>query len=350
MIVGACGFGSSGSSVVSDYLKEYDDIVVLDELEFTLVWETDGLLDLENHIMCPNGSTTDSIVAIQRYLELIKRKAHEYQSCGGIPKKELFKSTKSFVDRITDISWKWYSLVETSWFDRLIGKYLFRNRIIPFFEKKLKKRINIYPIKDVRFSMKNNEFFNAAKQHINDLLKLMGVNDSKTIVLDQPFSGNNPQVCLKYFDDAYAIVVDRDPRDMYVFAMTKLMGRNHFIPLENVESFVKYYKLIREHQPYLEPNSRILRLQFEKLVYEYETETKKIRQFLRLPENPNPKAIFDPSLSIANTQVYKRYPEFQNDIKYIEKELKEYLFDFSKYKDIEIKGEMFYGRSNKRRK
>ena len=34
----------------------------------------------------------------------------------------------------------------------------------------------------------------------------------------------------------------------------------------------------------------------------------------------------------------------------IEKELKEYLFDYSKYSDVEVKGEMFYGRSSKGRK
>ena len=35
MIVGACGFGSTGSSVVTDYLKEFDGIQVKDDFEFT---------------------------------------------------------------------------------------------------------------------------------------------------------------------------------------------------------------------------------------------------------------------------------------------------------------------------
>ena len=34
MIIGACGFGSTGSSVVTDYLREYDNITVKDDLVY----------------------------------------------------------------------------------------------------------------------------------------------------------------------------------------------------------------------------------------------------------------------------------------------------------------------------
>lgn len=47
MIVGACGFGSTGSSAVTDYLKEYDSFQVLDRIEFTWVSVDDGLTDLD---------------------------------------------------------------------------------------------------------------------------------------------------------------------------------------------------------------------------------------------------------------------------------------------------------------
>ena len=64
MIVGACSFGSTGSSVITDYLCEYDDIQVLDKIEFTWVSDVDGLLDLEYHLMHPHNRTADSIRAI----------------------------------------------------------------------------------------------------------------------------------------------------------------------------------------------------------------------------------------------------------------------------------------------
>lgn len=46
MLIGACGFGSTGSSAVTDYLKEYNSFQVLDRIEFTWVSDVDGLIDL----------------------------------------------------------------------------------------------------------------------------------------------------------------------------------------------------------------------------------------------------------------------------------------------------------------
>lgn len=58
MIVGTCGFGSTGSSVVSDYLLEYENTMVLDRLDFTWVSKRlDGLIDLEYHVMHPHQRT-----------------------------------------------------------------------------------------------------------------------------------------------------------------------------------------------------------------------------------------------------------------------------------------------------
>ena len=72
-----------------------------------------------------------------------------------------------------------------------------------------------------------------------------------------------------------------------------------------------------------------------------------VGEFLHLPENPRPKSVFDPALSIANTQVFKRYPQFAEDVKKIEKELTEYCFDFSKYPEPDFSKKMFYGKSPK---
>lgn len=84
---------------------------------------------------------------------------------------------------------------------------------------------------------------------------------------------------LSFFDDPYAIVVDRNPRDNYVFAKTKLLGRNHFMAVDTVDDFIKYYRALRMNQPYKNPCDRVLSLQFEEMVYDYDIATKKIRDF-----------------------------------------------------------------------
>ncbi len=98
--------------------------------------------------------------------------------------------------------------------------------------------------------------------------------------------------------------------------------------------------------PYKMPNQRILRMQFEDLVYNYEQATLKIRDFLKLGDNPNPKSVFVPQRSMANTQLILKYPQYKKDVEYIESHLSEYLFDFSKYPAPDHTGEMFMGKSN----
>ena len=51
MIIGSCGFGGTGSSVLTDLLSEYDDVDVKDSFEFVLPYISDGLEDLEYHLM-----------------------------------------------------------------------------------------------------------------------------------------------------------------------------------------------------------------------------------------------------------------------------------------------------------
>lgn len=346
MIIGACGFGSTGSSAVSDYLKEFDDISVIDDLEFTWVVQQDGLIDLEHKVMHPHFRTTDSIIAIERYLELMKRKMHSYE-VHGLSSQAFQQSVEAFIDAITQVSWDWYDLRDD--YKGLIGRYVRKaimiRRFIPWMEKKKGTRISCYPMKKVRLSVKPQNFYEAARKHVSEMLCGMGADPSKHLVLDQPFSGDNPQAAFPFFHDAYAIVVDRDPRDNYVFARTRLLGRNHFMAVDTVEDFVKYYRALRDGQPYQEKHDRVLSIMFEDMVYHYDETTERIRAFLNLPENPNPRSIFEPSLSIANTQVYKRFPEFAKDIEVIERELPEYLFDFSRYPEPDPKGKMFFGKS-----
>ena len=51
MIVSTCGFGSTGSSAVSDYLMECENTQILDKIEFTIASRVDGLADLEHAVM-----------------------------------------------------------------------------------------------------------------------------------------------------------------------------------------------------------------------------------------------------------------------------------------------------------
>ena len=346
MIIGACGFGSTGSSVVTDYLKEYHNFQVLDKIEFNWVTGVDGLIDLDYHVNHPHNRTMDSIKAIDRYRAMCKRKVNKFLSV-GVPAELFIKLTDDFLDSITTTSWEWSIHGPQNMIDRIRRSLYSRLSIVSKWEVKHGRHWEGYPLETVHLSVRPPCFDEKAKQHVRDILLAMGADFSKPIILDQPFSGNNPQACFKFFDDPYAVVVDRDPRDNYVFAKTKLLGRFHLMPINKVEDFVKYYRALRVNQPYTLPNERVLCMKFEDFVYHYDEATTKLRTFFHLPENPNPKSIFDPAISMPNTQVWKRYPQFKEDIEYIEKELPEFLFDYTGCPEPDLNGKMFWGKSPK---
>ena len=72
MIIGTCGFCSTGSSAVSDYLKEFDENQVLDGVEFTYVYLPDGLEDLYYHTTNKISRDDSSSIAIPRFKKFIK--------------------------------------------------------------------------------------------------------------------------------------------------------------------------------------------------------------------------------------------------------------------------------------
>ena len=122
MLIGTCGFGSTGSSAISDYLSEYgEDLVqVLDNIEFTWVSGVDGLIDLEYHLNHPHSVAVDSIVAIDRYLKRVEYSLREYRKYANIPEGKFRQSATDFINTITNVSWDWYiqepqSFIKKGW-------------------------------------------------------------------------------------------------------------------------------------------------------------------------------------------------------------------------------------------
>lgn len=347
MIIGACGFGATGSSIVTDYLEEYGHIQIVGPTEFDWVGQPDGLIDLEYHLKHPHGRYSDSYKAIERYIQMCKQKEYMINHLGSASFTEFMGSVCSFINEITQTQWATsYDLqLGNSLIDKIHRIFLYKTGYIQKWEKIHKRQWEKHPYKEMRFSVNPQDFDVLAKKHVMDVISLMGVDFNRPIAFDQPFSGENPQACFKYFDDPYAIVVDRDPRDLYIYGKLYLPGQfgYHIMPLNDVKKYVSFYRGLRDNQPYKEKNDRVLSLDMEDLIYKYDETTAKLRVFLKLPENPNPKTLFNPALSIGNTQLWLKYPQFAKDVEYIERELPEYLYDFTGCptpgKDVNMFGE-----------
>ena len=351
MIISTCGFGQTGSSAVTDYLKECSGIVVNDNFEFTLCTAVDGLEDLAHFLMEKCSRQSSSIYAIQRFERFIQKKRKLWNKQTGISFQVIDDATFDFLDAITQVQYIGFSprinRKDGEWMKH-IGDSLIRKRIIRGLEKRgiIKKNIDFYPLDTVRMAIRPENFYDEARNYMNRILIGMGLDPRGTIALDQAFSGPNPEKSFPFFTDPYAIVVDRDPRDVYIFAKVKSLSIDRFMPTDTVEKFIKYYRLLREDQPYKEANDRVLSIRFEDMVYEYEKTSKRIETFLGI-KNDHPRTIFLPEMSVKNTNLITKYPELKEDVKKIEDELPEYIFPFDNYPNMNNEGKLFYGRSTR---
>lgn len=342
MIIGSCGYGATGSSVLTDLLSEYDGVQLYDSFEFVVAYRVDGLQDLEYHLMKQYAKCASGDYAIKRFLDWTRCYKTPFinKPCDG----KIFEQlSKDYIEKIRQLEYKG---VETA--DILSGNVV--KNIFAFASKKvlmpkvieriLKKPSFIWPCRTLNYCIEPSNFYDESKKYINSILRAMGADLTKPICLDQPFEGNCPEQSFPFFDDPYAVVIDRDPRDLYFDEKYTTSPDGKFFPRTNVQDFVAYYRNMRKH---VSDNPRVLRIRFEELIYEYDSSVKKIEDFLHLGEHKRPKTGFNPERSINNTQQIRLHPNDKAEIEYIEKELPEFLFPFEKYPDVKFNGKPFYG-------
>lgn len=327
MIIGSCGFSWSGSSAIIDLLKEYDEVDVYDDIEFILAFYPDGLNDLDTHLNTASYKHLSSCVAIPRFKKaasVLLRKVTNGQ---------IERITEDYLNNITQVKWIGKGQGQLLLHNRFIYEYFGMNftfKLLRRLPKKFCTYFRLYPLSEMRMSIEPDGFDKFTRQYTSNILKSLGLDLSKKIVLDQPFAGNNPEPCLKYYDDAKAIVVDRDPRDMYLIAKHFFSKTSYQIPCDNVQQYIEYYK--QQHKYIKNFNSHsVLYLRFEDLVYDYENTVKKIEDFCGLEKHNKPRTCFVPEKSMVNTRLFERIDKYQEDIEAISIELSDFLFDFNSF-------------------
>jgi hypothetical protein len=334
MIIGACGYGGTGSSAIKDFLKEFEDVQVLDRAESMFAFKVDGLQDLEYHLVKQYSRQISGDIAIKRF-----RDASKYANTPFIKKlyldpKRYKRDTDEFLNSLTQTTYRGmdnYDYETNNTLKSII--YLgFKKFVVKYYEKWTGKIYTAWPMRDIHISIHPEGFYEKAKKYMRSIIENGGGDFSKIIVLDQPFEGNNPTQSFPFFEDPYAIIIDRDPRDLYMAASYQWPD-GMFMPRRDPEAFVEYYKRQRMNIQYSDDNERVLRLNLESMIFDYDNTIKTIMEFLGLTEEThiNPKKYFNPKRSIKGSQVYKKIKGHEQEIAYIEKALSEYLFDFDSY-------------------
>ncbi len=338
-VITCTGYFSSGSSALTDIVAEYDTVRDLSNFEFRFLHDLDGISDLEFQLVeCHNRHNSGH--AIKRFQKLARfyegnRFSKKYSAF--FKDDDFRRITDQYIDSLIDFEfpgWWFYDLYDRGtkkYYLYQIANHLYHRTGIPLF--RIMKNEPTYcghPDEET--------FLRRTRDYVSDILNALNPEDKEFIEIDQIVPSSNIERILRYFNEqVYVFVVDRDPRDIFLLEKYYL---KHGIAPEDPELFCKWFRYTREAGHGI-PNDdpRIVKLQFEDIVYKYEDVIKKVEQTTGLkPENHTSKfSKMNPKRSVANTQVWKRGDD-PEAVRIIEELLPEYLYDFDSVSDNAIAG------------
>ena len=321
---------STGSSAVTDLITECDNVHNMGDYEFRFVQDPDGISDLEYNLV-ENNHRHNSGYALKRYEKNVKFLAgnkliKKYNIYFG---KEWKRLSAEYVQKLVATEYKGY------WHQDLRDKGKVAYFIERLFNKIMHNVFHVYRERNFSLFLGKNtnyatypeeKFYEYTKEYIDKLFAYANKEEKEFVMADQLVPASNTMRYMRYFTDLKAICVDRDPRD--VFVLEKEAYHGSVVP-KKVEDFCIWYKATRAHKAKEQDDpKRVLRINFEDMLYHYDEMRDKILEFCGIDKSHhvNAKKYFNPDVSIKNAEVYKKYPKYAKDIEYIEKELKEYLY------------------------
>lgn len=331
-LITCASYYGTGSSAVTNLIDECNNVFDLGDYEFRFVQDPDGICDLEYNLVL-NNHRHNSGYAIRRY-----EKNVQFLSGGKLIKKynryfddEWKRLSKEYIEKLINVKYKgfWHQELRDKgkiayFLERLINKIMH-----VLFRLNGERGISIYGKNNIEYAtFPGEKFYDYTKEYIDALFSYANKDNKEFIMVDQLVPPTNTSHYLKFFNDIKVICVDRDPRDLYV--LEKEIWHGSVVP-KNVDEFCIWYKTTRAHRAIEnDDKEKILRIRFEDMVYRYEEMVEYILRFVGIDKinHIKPKTLFNPEISVNNTQVFKKYPKLIADIKYIEEHLGEYLYKF----------------------
>ena len=332
-IVTCTGYGGTGSSAITDLLKEFESCLSLGEAEFWFLQDYNGISDLEYHLVEGNHRSKVSL-AIERYRQYIQKNSkfydkYFYSNFSHYSKEYLdslidtrFKKALSFAEEDNTIKRFFYfklSPIAQVLFKKVTFQTTFE--FSPWFP--MVEKTYAYPSK--------NKFYRETKEYTSRLFNLLDKNEQyQYLVFDQLVPATNIERYFNYVDNMKVILVDRDPRDLYLLNQIHWKGASYICDTTDVSEYINWYKSLRVHQQYEDLNNdNILLINFESLIYEYDESIQLVCDFLNIDikKHTAKKKYFNPEISIKNTKLWEREHPYKEEIKKIEEELSEFCYD-----------------------
>lgn len=332
------GYYATGSSAMIDLLAEYDNVQVvpygIKNYEHVPFYINGGLFNL-CAILTRGNAPLVSDAAVNDFVDAMKHlNNNDFRWFGGYNKK--------FDGGFEDICREFVNSIGYEFSGRNVNHYVgykanIKDVLFLLAAKFIKGRKISSWKNEIVFDEKpsffaiptSDEFYIAAKRFTDSYANLFQVGEEiKYRIFDHLVLPQQIDDYSNCFSDNFKfIVLERDPRDIYV-SNKYMWGKKAkpFFPT-NPDEFTEIWKRT-VHSPNNSKN--VLVVHFEDLIYNYNSEVKRIEDFLGLDSKRHtlPKKFFDNSVSIDNTQLFRADTLWGEDMLYLEEHLSEYLYSF----------------------
>ena len=327
-VVDIAGYSFSGKSAVYDMLSSYSKTTAHGvEFEFDLVRSRGGILDLQDSLV-RNWGLVRSSVTLRDFIRLtyflggngrLRDRIFRGGPQFGVKFPNFDSIVREYITALTTDSWRAY----WPFLDFAEGRvvFLFNKYVSKFYSKK----------NDVYLSRLDEENFLQITSNFLDRLIAAGLDtNSNVILMNNCCDPSDPAPTLSLFSDAVCIVVDRDPRDIYLSAFNARDPDVGRAAIGNgIDTFISRFKVLRASSSKDSP--LVLRIAFEDLALDYDNTKQRIVEHVGadLIGVDDPKcSSFDPDKSAANVGQWRKnsvYHKHRAEIIKIESELGSYL-------------------------
>lgn len=329
------GCYGTGSSAVTDLVMEFDGVSCVSDNEIRILHDPDGVSDLEyNLIENPNRHNSSY------FLKKFKKRMEDLDHIWFIPRFHRYFGdgfldiVDTYIDKLTVMPY--HGMWHYDVYDR--GKLFY---VLSRIEEKISTRAGrifrfipdawgLVPKSEMQYLTITDEekFLEATREFVDDMCTLIFKDKTDYVFMDQLIPPTNFKRYFRYVNDLRVILVERDPRD--IFLMEKVVWGGGVAPTESINQYVEWFRWTRELYEKQDFPKEVMKLRFEDLIYRYDDTVVMIARHFGLTDlaHSKKKELFDPQKSVINTQLWKRIKGYEEEMKIIEKELPEYCYDF----------------------
>ena len=337
------GLAGAGSSAVIDLLNEYDcNYMGLTDgrtYEHTFLYTPNGLFDLESKLLKNNDMhrSDEALLSFEETMKCLNDNNFgwfgSYNELFGdrfetiindfLKELPIYKIESTYYGRYKGVRFSFVKLIL-----QLGAKLIQHRKIYKWGRQYIRKPNNM----DMRVTFPTKEeFFISASKLVSRYMGLFENKEFRNTIFDRLLLCQHMDKISDYFDSDFRVIaVKRDVRDTY-FLNSYLWPQMHATPIypTKLNDFIDYWSHmnagIHDCNDY-----RVLSINFEDLVYDYENTVKVIEKHcgLNSKEHTAPKRFFQPERSINNTQVFVGHDEWKDAADKIEYAFPNYIYKF----------------------